>query len=279
MAGVVLSVLAIGAWFGQGYVAAMNVELPQAFPVYAAVMDDTVPTERHETVRVLGAQGDVTVRAWDQAAVSVHLEKSMDVSGASQAWPWSHINGLHVGPDEAQAYFDAIGFETHHDDEGLVVTAQYPERLGLLNANTRFEVMVPKDSSVTVHNERGTIACSEFHGSFSATTGFGDVRLDNVDGAIVAETSGGSVVVHHGAPWPADTSLVCQTLDGPIELMLGEDSAFDLHVDALASEVTSAVPLTLDGPISGSSFEAQVGGGGPDVTLKSLDGDISIAYL
>jgi hypothetical protein len=145
-----------------------------------------------------------------------------------------------------------------------------------------------------VRTSGGSIQAEHLTGTLDAHTSGGPIRLDTVGAVrvdtsgrsidingvhnhVVAKTSGGSISVTFDRGNTSGGEL--ETSGGSIQVKL--DPSVNLNIDASASGggVTSSLPITLVGHISGSSLHGTLGKGGETLSLHTSGGSIRIEPL
>ena len=110
-------------------------------------------------------------------------------------------------------------------------------------------------------------------GDVIAVTGFGDIKLADVQGAVKAETGSGTLEIS-GQPTTAPWKL--ETGSGDISLKLG-NAHFTLDAETGSGSVKSDPPLTMThGSTDKHHLNGTVNGGGPTIKAETGSGDIHI---
>ncbi len=148
------------------------------------------------------------------------------------------------------------------------------------------------DGGVDIHTSGGDIHIAETTGRVEASTSGGgihveraggevDVRTsgggitaDDVRGALRASTSGGSVTAVISSQPQSRSSLT--TSGGSVTVYLAEGVGVDVDAHSSGGSVSTDFPVTIQGKIERHSLRAQVGGGGPELFLRSSGGGIHI---
>lgn len=130
-------------------------------------------------------------------------------------------------------------------------------------------------AGVNARTSGGDIKIRGAAGVIVAKTSGGDVDLENVDGAVEARTSGGDVTARFVAPVRRDVLLT--TSGGGVRLYVPQNSGFELEAISSGGDVSSNIPVAVQGKQSDDRLIGRVNGGGPKVRLRSSAGDIVIA--
>jgi Putative adhesin len=130
---------------------------------------------------------------------------------------------------------------------------------------------------ITAQAGSGNIRAEEKgSGDMSVHTGSGNIELRGVNGSLRAESGSGDVTIDGTVKgnWELRTS------SGNVELELPREAAFDLDASTGSGNVVVDRPVTMT--IQGDLRKAQryvkgkVGGGGPELTVHTGSGDVSI---
>jgi len=127
---------------------------------------------------------------------------------------------------------------------------------------------------VDVTSGAGNIDIDGAVGRIEVTSGAGNINLRSIDGAIQAHTGAGNITARISSQPEGDSSL--DSGAGNVTVYL--EDAVGVYVDAVAS-VGSAeceYPLRVHGKWMKKSFEGDVNGGGPELTLRAGVGNVSL---
>ena len=117
---------------------------------------------------------------------------------------------------------------------------------------TDFDIQVPRGVSVDVH-------------SFSA-----DVHVIGVDGEQSLKSFSGDIELE-GARGP----LTAETFSGKIDIAFDAGVSGDLDFDTFSGNLRTSLQLTLEST-SKRRVKAKLGGGGPELRLKTFSGDVRL---
>ena len=146
------------------------------------------------------------------------------------------------------------------------------------------------DMDVEVDYEVRVPAGVDFDGSIVSgdirATGLrSDVSVNTVDGEIYVETTGrawansvaGDIELSMGDPGSGDLDF--NSVSGDITLWLPSDFAADIDFSSLSGDLDTDFEMTIQrrrGRWIGSSIEGTIGGGGRELTLHTVSGDVEI---
>lgn len=157
---------------------------------------------------------------------------------------------------------------------------------------TDLQVMTPRNFSLhlsTVND--GDIVVKNVNGDMDISNVNGDVTMKDVSGSVVANTVNGNIKVNFEKITP-DVPMSFTTLNGDVDVTLPSSAKFtakmktdqgDIYTDFnmdLSSSPTPKVVTSNKGGVYkvtvGDWRYGKINGGGPELTFKSFNGDISI---
>ena len=152
-----------------------------------------------------------------------------------------------------------------------------------------FKVHVPRDIDIKVKTvNEGHVKVSNINGSFVVRNVNGDIEMDNVAGSGTARTVNGPVIVSFRQNPHANSEF--KTVNGSIELRFAHDLSADFRFKTFNGGIYSDFPVTTL-PVHAIQEErrggkmvyradrftgARVNGGGPEIQIENLNGDIRI---
>jgi len=152
-----------------------------------------------------------------------------------------------------------------------------------------FKVHVPRDIDIKVKTvNEGRVKVSNINGSFVVRNVNGDIEMDNVAGSGTARTVNGPVIVSFRQNPHQNSEF--KTVNGSIELRFAHDLSADFRFKTLNGGIYSDFPVTTL-PVHAIQEErrggkmvyradrftgARVNGGGPEIQIENLNGDIRI---
>jgi DUF4097 and DUF4098 domain-containing protein YvlB len=262
---------------------------------YAKDLSDTT-SSRHtlhfagsgeHTLEVRAVTGHITVEAYDGQDVEVLVDRTLDASGRSER--------------EAA---DAVKLETSDNSDRVRLVVRYGDEPScgdridrqtywssrLWDVRYDFTIRVPKNTRLdlcTIND--GNIVVTGTQGDFSIHSINGRITMDNVAGSGEATTINGRVTATF-ATAPRSAS-VFKTLNGDVVLEMPERLAADLRMKTRNGGLFTDFEVEpLQQPINismrrengryvyrSSGFTSvRAGGGGPELTLETMNGDVRV---
>jgi DUF4097 and DUF4098 domain-containing protein YvlB len=121
----------------------------------------------------------------------------------------------------------------------------------------------------------GNIEATGCTGKLQVKTSGGNIDIGNFSGASAyADTSGGSISFDTTRPPEEDCLL--RSSGGNITAKLPANSALNLHAATDGGDVTSDLPVTVEGKMQPGKLEGKINGGGPNFMLRTSGGEIRV---
>jgi DUF4097 and DUF4098 domain-containing protein YvlB len=215
----------------------------------------TYPLDATGTVHLDNVNGDIDIVAWDKAEVSLEAEKK----------------------GKTDADLAKVTLEIDSSPAKLSIKTKYAKNgwFGNVNASVRYKLMVPAgarlekidsvNSDITVKGIRGSVNLDTVNGSITASGLAADARLDSVNGALSAEFASLDGV-HH---------VKLDSVNGRANVTLPKGAAARIDADSVNGNVSIDQQIKL-GKIHRHSLTGEIGSGGPEISLETVNGGISI---
>lgn len=232
-------------------------------PLEAAPTEElhkTYPIEADGRISLSNVNGAVHIVAWDRNEVQVDAVKSAETKEAL---------------DEAQIVIDAAA-------GSVSIRTRYPEHHEHHRmASVEYTVKAPKRARLA--------AVSVVNGPVDVDGFSGDVKISSVNGRITAKNLAGSEARLSTVNGPLDasfdkvakaSSITLSTVNGTIALAIPEKSDADFRVSTVHGRIWSdfgAQETHMRRP--GGSINGQIGGGGAQIKLSSVNGGIRILSM
>ncbi len=149
---------------------------------------------------------------------------------------------------------DIEGLATIRTGAGNVVASNTEGRLDIVSGSGN--ITVDDAINVRIRNGSGNLNLSELSGSLEAETGAGNITawiVGSLDGRSRLSTSAGNVTVH-----------------------ISDDVGASVHAVARVGNCSTDFPLQVTGGWMKKSFDGAVNGGGPELSLSSNVGNVTL---
>ncbi|MBV9265435.1 MAG: DUF4097 family beta strand repeat protein [Acidobacteriaceae bacterium] len=195
--------------------------------------------------------------------------------------------GYSIGPSQ-------VHIEPHQEGNRLDLRVEMPEQhFNWGNHWVRVEVRVPQNVNAFIKNDNGPVNLRDLHGAAHLNTGNGPIDIKAFDGSIDAQTGNGPVSLNGRLD-----ALQLRTGNGPIDLTVNSGSKLtsNWHVETGNGPVDIKLPQDIradvsvhkgNGPLSfhlpaetraidDHDIHAKLNGGGPELTIHTGHGPVSI---
>lgn len=239
--------------------------------------------DRGDAVTIRGVNGSITARATTANEVRVEARKEGDDD-----------------PNE-------VRIEVIEDARGVLVCAVYPTRRGRdpnrcgrgedYRMSTRnhdvkvhFTVEVPAGVDLEARNVNGGVEALGIAGGVEARTTNGDIAVEGT-GDVGARSTNGDIRIGDAAGISARTTngdieaalssqpaddLSFRTVNGRIRLTLPAAVEADVEIRTVNGSIDTEFPLTIRGRWGPRSASGEIGGGGPEIELRTTNGSIAL---
>jgi Putative adhesin len=185
---------------------------------------------------------------------------------------------------------DEVEIKVVEHSGGVTICAVYPSRGGRANecqpgegghmstrdndTNVEFTVKVPPGARFVGRTVNGGIEATGLPGDAEAYTVNGGVRLEAA-GVARGETVNGGIRASLGrADWTG--ALKLNTVNGGIRLDLPEGTNATVKADTVNGSISTDFPLTVTGRLNRRHLQGQIGSGGRELELETVNGSIDI---
>jgi hypothetical protein len=214
-------------------------------------------TPRPRVVRTTTVNNSITVRTHAGTDVIVELEGGRGRRRLPDRTP----DGLHRIdlPD---------GLRVTNENDAIVVHSPI--------SGGNLVITVPVETSLHLKSVSGAIRVEGVHGEVDVTTTNGSLNLDNISGTVVADTTNGSIHANMDRVDPSK-SMSFSSVNGPIDVALPADVKANVRIRRLNGSAWTDFELKVNGNISNQgTTTGTINGGGPEVSLSTLNGRITL---
>lgn len=216
-----------------------------------------------KTLEIRGINGGITARLADGPDATVHAT----------------LTGRDDDPTD-------VRIEVVPHDGSVTLCAVYPghgndcepggghESLHRNDVRVEFEVAVPAGVVFNPATVNGGIRAEGLKGPVRARTVNGTVRVETT-GWADARSVNGSLDVRMGSTASSD-GLSFKTVNGSISVALPADASFDVDASTVSGSISTDFPLTISGRFINHHASGTIGGGGPELSLKTVNGSIGL---
>jgi DUF4097 and DUF4098 domain-containing protein YvlB len=245
------------------------------------------------TIGLLGARG--SVRAGHTTAAGIYQDDGRARDEVAQDYPLNSgarvevysINGpvdIETGPSGTAHVHIIRTAPTQSDlDRRRVLIDADPGSLQVHEEKNRSEahvtthviLTVPSAVNLSIHGVNGAVKAPNIEGRVNVNGVNGRVQIGQALEASSISGINGAVVV--SLVRLGQQGLRLNGINGAIELHFSESLNADLAVDGVNGGVYTEVPnMTVQGRFSSTNFRAQLGSGGPTISLSGINGRVHV---
>jgi predicted membrane protein len=229
-------------------------------------VDKRFKADKVESLKVLGASGDITVQPAENGSNEIHIVARRVISGMGNV-------------SEFRKHFADIITSAHLDGSTLVVESQATDALqnAGLSYSVSYEITAPARLTLALESQSGTMTANGFHGgSFQSESG--DIKLSSMEGDVKAQAQSGEVKID-GANVPASLEIATQSGDTEISGIRATGSALGVHVKSGSGAVSySGDAGELSVETSSGEVKTHLTGGVPlrTASIQAQSGEVQL---
>jgi DUF4097 and DUF4098 domain-containing protein YvlB len=199
--------------------------------------------------------GGVDIEGWDRNEILVRARVQ-----------------AHADSDqEARELAGRVNIET----AGANIRAEGPSSRRSDSWSVSYQIMVPRNSDLTVRTNNGPIAVEDVSGAMELRATNGPLVLRKVGGDVRGRTTNGPLRVElEGDRWNG-SGLNVETTNGPVVLTLPANYSARLETGTVNGPINTELPITVQGRLN-KQISADLGGGGPTIRATTTNGPVTI---
>jgi hypothetical protein len=155
-------------------------------------------------------------------------------------------------------------------DGGVTICAVYPSPNN--DVSVDFTVRVPKGVRFLARTVNGLVEANSLDAYTEAHTVNGNLRLSTA-GTAQGETVNGSIIASVGM---ITEPLKFSTVNGGITLEMPRGTGAEVHANTVHGKIASDFPIPPRGRLVGKHVDGQIGRGGPQLRLATVNGSITL---
>ncbi len=221
----------------------------------------SVPLEYDGQVSIGNINGSIEVSGWDREEVSV----------------------VAIKKGKTPEIVEGIEIIIESDINSFVLKTKLPKLRSWFfgssseKGNVAYKIKVPYGASLQkISSVNGAISIEELEGNVSASTVNGSLKVYELVGDVDLSAVNGSVRASYSEA-PKSDSIHMKVVNGSVTLEIPNDTNAYFTANTVNGGIRSDIdiPVTKSFPI-GAHLKGQQGEGGPKISLKSVNGRISI---
>ncbi|MFK8031627.1 MAG: DUF4097 domain-containing protein [Gammaproteobacteria bacterium] len=185
---------------------------------------------------------------------------------------------------------DSVEIKVIEDSEGVLICAVYPSRkkrkpnrcergddyrMNVQNNEVQvdFVVWIPSDINLDAMTVNGAVKVRELEANVDAVTVNGGIDVESA-GMVTARTVNGSIDVHMSTSPSEPLEFI--TVNGGIRFAMPENTNASLDIKTVNGRIESDFPIDIRGRWGPRSAEGEVGDGGAEIKLRTVNGSVRI---
>jgi DUF4097 and DUF4098 domain-containing protein YvlB len=158
---------------------------------------------------------------------------------------------------------------------GVNLVVSVPQKIDLELNSSNGEIEIAGASGlISARTSNGRVTIADSTGDIQAETSNDRVELVNLNGQVDAQTSNGSID-YSGTLRPGSENSL-QTSNESIAVYLVDTSGVEIDAITSNGQVTSSLPITIEGTAKDDELKGTIGGGGSTLNIRTSNGSISI---
>lgn len=228
----------------------------QASPIIKEQEDfqKTYNLDAQGTISLDNVNGSITIKTWDEPKVLVNATKT--------------------GP--SQEKLNLVKIDIRSQANRLDINTVYPKESKNLNVGVKYELTVPTTVNLnTIQTVNGSVEIAGVKGTIETETVNGSINITNGN-TVSAQTVNGSIKASL-VNFSGKEKAHFETVNGSINLFLPEGLDADLEAQTVNGKITTNVPFTFTGSLSGNKhIKGKMGRGGTKLSLETVNGSITL---
>ncbi len=234
----------------------------------------------------------------DESSLKVHTTNGSIIARGESVQTCSVIatvKGRASTKERAQELAEQTQVQLEPYDGGLRTVIVRTQKKKTESISVGFDVTVPTQTSLNAVTTNGKVEASLLTGDLTAHTTNGNVRFnqvrtdrmdahttngsiacEDVTGILNAVTTNGSVRVAYAPQADAATDISITTTNGSVVVALPQNYSAKVVAGTTNGKIKSEVPVTVQGQISKTSLNGQIGAGDGKLSLRTTNGSIEI---
>jgi len=236
---------------------------------------EELPLSSDGALVVGNRNGSITVQSWDSARVQLTCRKVVTAESEQKGREWLDKINVEILQDSP----DRIEVRTvRPEDEGWgMFSFLFGERP---TSRVDYRLTVPRGARLWLSSVNGSLEVLDPAGQVIAETVNGSVRIAGAAAPVQAETVNGQVDLELATgidePLPGIWLARLGSVNGPVTIRLPAGISAHVTASTLNGGIRSDHSLPVVRDLVGATAEGDIGGGGAEITLETLNGSIRI---
>jgi len=138
----------------------------------------------------------------------------------------------------------------------------------------RFTVRVPENVRFYAENVNGSVTAENMGRFVKASSVNGSVHVSTKSWAEISSVNGSLEARMGRSDWTG--TLKAESVNGSINLELPSDTNADVNFKSVNGRLESDFPLTVQGSLGGHIVRGQIGNGGRELKVETVNGNVEL---
>lgn len=229
-------------------------------------------TPQGDMLRVSNISGDVAVTAGEGRDVEVIARfRGGSADTDARVEVKQHAGGVTVCA--------LYGEDSYCDDRGAHQEGRRGRRWDGDRGRYDIEVRIPRRMRVSAGSVSGDVQVTGTTAELSARSVSGDVTITDARAAgdLTATTVSGDVSARLSEV-ARGTELEMSSVSGDVSIAMPQATGFELRMSTVNGDLRSDFPLQMRGRFNRRSISAEINGGGSELEISTVSGDVRLAH-
>jgi len=225
---------------------------------------------RGEKVSLDNVNGKIVIEAWQKNKVEIKADIKVRASDKR----------------EAERYMEKIEIVVRKNNNRMDIRVDRPDSQGghfldwvfgpgKPNCTVDFWIKIPYDTDIEATSVNGSIEALDIRGRSKFSTTNGRIAAENMQGPVDAGTTNGSILVDIREKRLLD-NMDIHTVNGSIKLRLADDVDANISISTVNGSINSDFPLQIEGKWGPKNANGELGRGGKNIELSTVNGSVSL---
>ena len=173
----------------------------------------------------------------------------------------------------AETQRDLDCYRTVVEQTGAGLSIRHEQDCRNVRSHQRVELRVPHDVNLRLESISGDVHIGDIGGEINLESISGGVWIDQSNGDVRLNSISGQVNLNIAR---LDRGIRLSSISGRVNLRFGAGVNADVSVSSISGHVSSDIPGVTVEKVGDSDYRAQVGRGGPEISISSVSGRITL---
>ena len=217
--------------------------------------EHTVPLDGAKSVKVSNVNGEISIEGWSKKSIHVVATKSAeaDTRGA------------------AREILKKMEIEIQRDGKNISISTKFPDNSG---GRVDYQIKVPTGIECEAATVNGNLRIENAAGPVEGATVNGNINIVGARETLSAATVNGNV--HATLDGQPSGDLECATVSGSITLEVDANLKASIDASTMTGDIRAFFPIEKSSGFLGKSASGKLNGGGVEIELRTVNGNIEI---